>query len=168
MPIAYPIAPFDASLSRRIAWLETQVINPSEKLLAALAPDKRPYFSDWPEEFANKARVNFEGAASELECLLENASELRASLITQRDQGISHLSEMRYDIVFNLVEILRQHFPELKLSRGQFDRQLGITIGVIPDFIRAAYLEITGTSEQLDAPIQTTLDAVRKNQRKSR
>lgn len=142
------------------------MINPSEKLLAALAPDKRPYFSDWPEEFLSKAGADLESVASQLNCLLDHASELRASLALQRDQGISHLSEMRYDIVFNLVEILREHFPELKLSRGQFDKELGVTIGVIPDFIRAAYVEITGASEQLDAPIQSTLDAVRKIQRK--
>lgn len=168
MPIAYPIAPFEASLTRRIEWLDTQVIKPTERLLKALGPDNRPYFSGWPEEFLIRDLADLDAAAVQLELLLAHATRLHSNLQGQLDDGISHLSEMRYDIVLNIVEILREHFPEVKLSRGQHDRELGFTIGAIPDFVRGAYEEITGSREKLDAPIQSTIQLIRKFRRKPR
>ena len=168
MPIAYPIAPFGASLTRRIEWLDTQVIKPTERLLKALEPDNRPYFSDWPEEFPIRNLADLDAAAAQLEPLLAHATRLHSNLQAQLDDGISHLSEMRYDIVLNILDILREHFPEVKLSRGQHDQELGFTIGAIPDFVRAAYEEITGSREKLDAPIQSTIQLIRKSRRKPR
>ena len=168
MPIALPIAPFEASLSRRVEWLETQVINPAQKLLGALKPEHRPYFSDWPEEYAIKNPVDLDNMSSEIESFLDYSIQLHASLKSQLSQDISHLSEMRYDTVYELVELLQKHFPKIGLSRGGYYSELGKTIGTVPDFVRAAYEEITGSSEKLDAPIKSTIQVFRKSRRKLR
>ncbi|HEY8594559.1 MAG TPA: hypothetical protein VIL84_04880 [Devosiaceae bacterium] len=168
MPIALPIGPFDASLSRRIEWLETQVINPAQKLLGALQPEQRPHFSDWPEEYAIKNPIDLDSMSSEIEGLLDYSIRLHASLKSQLEQNVSHLSEMRYDIVYELVQLLQSHFPEIRLSRGEYYTELGKTIGTVPDFVRAAYEEITGSGEKLDAPIKSTIQLLRKSRRKLR
>jgi hypothetical protein len=48
MPIGYPIAPFDATMTKRMEWLRTHVVSPAETLMDALSADNRPHFSDWP------------------------------------------------------------------------------------------------------------------------
>lgn len=158
----------NTSLSRRVEWLETQVINPAQKLMGALKPEQRPYFSDWPEEYTIKNPADLDSMSSEVERLLDYSLGLHANLKSQLGQNISHLSEMRYDIVYELVELLQTHFPKIRLSRGAYYTELGETIGTVPDFVRAAYEEITGSSEKLDAPIQSTIQAFRKSRRKPR
>jgi hypothetical protein len=41
-------SPSDASLSQRLEWLDTQVLNPLRKLIPALQPDNRFMLSLWP------------------------------------------------------------------------------------------------------------------------
>jgi len=166
MPIGFPIAPFDASLTERIEWLSTQVIGPAERLLDALDDANRPYFSDWPDEYRFPDRPDLDEARDPVKTIREYATALRDSLSSQRLQKIAHTSEMRYDIVTALLDILKEHFPDVRRTRGQYDRQLGRTVGVIPDYVRRAFFEITGSTEQLDAPIQQALVRPRKSEPK--
>lgn len=167
MPIGYPIAPFDASLTQRIEWLTTQVIKPAERLLDALGDANRPYFAEWPHEYRLPDRPNLDGAREPLNAVHEHAIALRDTLDGQLSQKIAHTSEMRYDIVTALLDILKEHFPDMKRSRGQYDGDLGVTVGVIPDYVRRAFFEITGSTEQLDAPMQQALARPRKSEPKS-
>jgi hypothetical protein len=167
MPVGFPIAPFDASLTKRSEWLVSQVIAPVEKLLHALGEHNRPYFSEWPEEYRLGERPDFDEAHSRIEEILHHATALRASMDDQLLQKFAHTSEMRYDIVAALIDLLKAHFPEVMRSHGQYDHQLGQTVGTIPDYVRRAFLEITGSAEQLDAPIQQALAQPRKSERKS-
>jgi hypothetical protein len=168
MPIGFPkLAPFDASLTQRIEWLSTQVIGPAERLLDALDDAKRPYFAEWPDEYRFPDRPDLDEARSRIDNVYHRAMALRDSLRSQRLQKITHTSEMRYDIVTTLLDILKEHFPGIKLTRGQHDRDLRETVGIIPDYVRRAFLEITGSAEQLDAPIQQALVRPRKSEPKS-
>lgn len=167
MPIGFPIAPFDASLTKRVEWLTTHVVNPAEKLLAALDDAKRPYFSEWPDEYRFPDRPDLDATREPLDAIREHAIALRDNLDGQLSQKIAHTSEMRYDIVTTLIDILSEHFPDIRRSRGQYDGHLRTTVGAIPDYVRRAFFEITGSTEQLDAPIQQALARRRKSEPKS-
>ena len=167
MPIGFPIAPFDASLTKRIEWLTTQVIRPAEKLLNALDHTNRPYFAEWPDEYRLPDRPNLDATCEPLNAIRAHAVALRDSLDGQLLQKIAHTSEMRYDIVTALIDILKEHFPDVKRNRGQHYRNLRKTVGAIPDYVRRAFFEITGSTEQLDAPIQQALVRPRKSEPKS-
>jgi hypothetical protein len=167
MPIGFPIAPFDASLTQRIQWLSAQVIAPADRLLDALDEANRPYFAEWPDEYRLPDRPDLDEARSRIEEVHHHATALRDSLEGQLSQKIAHTSEMRYDIVTALLDILKKHFPDIKQSRGQYDDHLRTTVGTIPDYVRRAFLEITGSTEQLDAPIQQALARPRKSEPKS-
>lgn len=167
MPIGFPIAPFDASLTKRIEWLATQVIGPAERLVDALNDANRPYFAEWPDEYRLPDRPDLDAMRGPLDAIREHATALRDNLDGQLSQKIAHTSEMRYDIVTTLVDILKAHFPDIRRSRGQYDGDLGVTVGAIPDYVRRAFREITGSTEQLDAPIQKALAQPRKSEPKS-
>jgi hypothetical protein len=89
-------------------------------------------------------------------------------MLRQLEDGAPHNSEMRYDIVGSLIDLLAEHFPEISRTRGQYDKALGFTVGRTPDFVRRAYLEITDSNEQLDAPIQAAIEVERKLQQRGR
>jgi hypothetical protein len=167
MPIGFPIAPFDASLTKRIEWLTTQVIAPAERLLNALDDTNRPYFAEWPDEYRLPDRPDLGAMREPTRAVRDYAIALRDNLDDQLSQKIAHTSEMRYDIVTTLVDILKAHFPHIRRSRGQYHGHLRTTVGAIPDFVRRAFFEITGSTEQLDAPIQQALAQSRKSEPKS-
>lgn len=167
MPIGFPIAPLDASLTQRIQWLSVQVIAPVERLLDALDDANRPYFAEWPDEYRLPDRPDLDAVREPLNTVREHAIALRDNLDGQLSQKIAHTSEMRYDIVTALLDILKEHFPDIKRSRGQHYRDLRKTFGAIPDYVRRAFFEITGSTEQLDGPIQQALARPRKSEPKS-
>lgn len=43
-------SPFNKTLTQRGDWVKVQVVRPTEKLLAALSDESRPWFSTWPYE----------------------------------------------------------------------------------------------------------------------
>lgn len=167
MPIGFPIAPFDASLTQRIEWLSTHVITPAERLLDALNGANRPYFAEWPDEYRLPDRPDLDQARGPLTAIHDHAVAVRDNLEGQLSQKIAHTSEMRYDIVTTLLDILKEHFPDMKRSRGQYYRDLRKTVGAIPDYVRRAFFEITRCTEQLDGPIQQALARPRKIEPKS-
>jgi hypothetical protein len=168
MPIGYPIAPFDMSMTKRMEWLRTHVVAPAETLLDALSVESRPHFSDWPGYRFLRRQPNLDELRAELAALRRHARSLYFSMQRQLADGAPHNSEMRYDVVVNLIDLLAEHFPEIPRTRGQYDKALGVTVGRTPDFVRRAYREITESNEQLDAPIQAAIEIERRFQPKRR
>jgi hypothetical protein len=168
MPIGFSIAPFDMSMTKRMEWLRTLVVAPAETLMDALSVGNRPHFSDWPGYRFLRRQPDLGELRTELAALRRHARSLYFSMLRQLEDGAPHLSEMRYDIVGNLIDLLAEHLPEVPRTRGQYDKTLGVTVGRTPDFVRRAYLEITDSNEQLDAPIQTAIEVERKLQRRRR
>ena len=166
MPIDFPVGPFDESMTKRMRWLHTHVLSPTETLLDALSESRLPYFSEWPGDRRIPARPDFGELGEKLSELRAYANALKVVLEYQLGMNAQHTPEMRYDIVGNLIDLLAEHFPEIPRTRGQYDKGLGITVGQVPDFVRRAFLEITGSSEQLDAPIQAVIGTDRKTQPK--
>lgn len=169
-PNGYKLAPFDASLTQRIEWLKINVINPIERLKAALAETNRPYFHHW-EEYGEATGSDRRSILNQLDALQEEAcfmSRWLESELTGRNLGkLRHTDEIRYYVVYIALSAIQDSFPELMLSRGNWDKDLGAMTGAIPDYVRRIFLETTGRHEPLDAAIQSVISDTRKIQQKS-
>ncbi|MFV1440237.1 MULTISPECIES: hypothetical protein [unclassified Phaeobacter] len=162
-PNGFRLAPFDRSLTQRITWLQRQIINPIETLEAALAPENTPHFVHWEHygDIQTPSREPFLAALAELK---KEAALLQADFedeISGEVAGkISHTNEIRHYVVYVCLSELRECYPDLKLSRGNWDKKLKVAIGPIPEFVRRVFLETTGNHEQLDGPIQRNMQAI--------
>jgi hypothetical protein len=68
---------------------------------------------------------------------------------------------MKSEIVYDLIDQLRDHFPALKITRGDYQRSERAYIGAVPEFVRRSYFEITGLSENLDRNIKAIVEMIR-------
>jgi hypothetical protein len=170
-PNGFKLAPFDASPTQRIEWLKINVIKPIERLKAALEECNRPHFHHW-EQYGEATYSNRQPILSELDALRVETNSICEWLegeISGRIWGsLRHTDEIRYFVVYTAISALQDNFPEVSLSRGNWDGDLGVMTGVVPDFVRRIFLETTGQHEQLDGPIQSVIADTRKLQEKSR
>lgn len=159
-PNGFRLAPFDMSLTQRTTWLQRKVINPIETLEAALTDETVPHFAHW-ERYGEVEPAADEALLSSLAELKNRATRLQAEFadeITGEKAGkVTHTHEIRYYIVHVCLSELRDCYPNLKLSRGNWDKEIKMATGAIPDFVRRVFLETTGQHEQLDGPIQANM-----------
>lgn len=164
MPSSFEIAPFDKSLTKRIEWLTRNVVSPCEKLETAILEQNLPYFEHWENESTLEPE-KAERIRQSIGDLKQRADDLVATIRVELDQGISHNSEIKFAIVFDALADLYQHFPEIPLSRGNWDAELGEMVGTAPAYVRRVFLEVTDQDEQLDTQILDVTRDQRKNQR---
>jgi hypothetical protein len=159
-PNGFRLAPFDMSLTQRTTWHQRKIINPIDTLEAALANENGPHFAHW-EQYGEVEPVADEALLASLAELKNRATRLQAEFadeITGDKAGkITHTHEIRYYIVHVCLSELRECYPNLKLSRGNWDKEIKIATGAIPDFVRRVFLETTGQHEQLDGPMQANM-----------
>lgn len=159
-PNGFRLAPFDMSLTQRTTWLQRKVINPIETLEAALTDENGPHFAHW-ERYGEVEPAADEALLSSLAELKNRATRLQAEFadeITGEKAGkVTHTHEIRYYIVHVCLSELRDCYPNLKLSRGNWDKEIKVATGAIPDFVRRIFLETTGQHEQLDGPMQANM-----------
>ncbi|WP_146188190.1 hypothetical protein [Ascidiaceihabitans donghaensis] len=159
-PNGFRLAPFDKSLTQRKTWLQRQVVNPIETLQAALSDENAPHFAHW-ERFGDDdphANAALHDALADLKNKVTLLQREFEDEITGETAGkITHTHEIRHYVVFVCLSELREHYPNLKLSRGNWDKDLGQSIGHVPDFVRRVFFETTGNYEQLDGPIQANI-----------
>lgn len=164
MPSSFDIAPFDKSLTKRIEWLSRNVISPCNKLEEALLEQNLPNFAHW-ENGCQLEPEQIKHLRQSLNELKQSGLSLSGTLAAEIDQDISHNSEIKHDIVFNALADLHQYFPDLPLSRGNWDTEIGNMSGSIPDYVRRFYFEVTNQNDKLNVQIQDVISAQRKNQR---
>jgi hypothetical protein len=159
-PNGFRLAPFDMSLTLRTTWLQRKVINPIETLEAALTDENGPHFAHW-ERYGEVEPAADEALLSSLAELKNRATRLQAEFadeITGEKAGkVAHTHEIRSYVVHVCLSELRECYPDLKLSRGNWDKEIKVATGAIPDFVRRIFLETTGQHEQLDGPIQANM-----------
>jgi hypothetical protein len=157
------ISPFDASLTQRVQWLKTNVLNPIEKLKAAIATENHPHFNHW-ETYGEVEAPDTDDLRSELNRLEQKAMTiaewLEGELSGQPAGKLSHNDEIRHYIVFTALEELRHHFPEIRLVRGNWDKGVRNMTGIVPDYVRRVFLETTGQNETLNGQLQTAISAL--------
>ncbi len=148
------------SLTQRTTWLQRKIINPIEALETALAIENTPHFAHW-ERYGEVELAANETLIASLAELKNRAARLQdefADEITGETAGkITHSHEIRYYVVHVCLSELRECYPNLKLSRGNWDKEIKVATGAIPDFVRRVFLETTGQNEQLDGPIQANM-----------
>jgi hypothetical protein len=154
LPCDLPNAPFNITLTKRIAWLEANVIKPCERLRAAISDEMRPMFSTWPYPLTPPAFRHNEALRSELDALNAAASALRDDLLGQQAGDAGHSQEVRQEIFSAIARLLRTHLPNLKPSRGVYDSELRRRVGVYPDAMRFIFYRVTGVEENLDRLIR--------------
>lgn len=150
LPCDLPGAPLNMSLTKRGDWLETNVINPAEKLAAALVEDKRPMFSTWPYPLTPPKFRDNSALLSELQNLLGEATRLRDVLRSQQADDAGHSQELRAEIFISIVEALRKHPIGVPASRGVYDAEFRQRRGGYVDAVRFIFKQITGVEENLD------------------
>jgi hypothetical protein len=159
-PNGFRLAPFDMSLTQRTTWLQRKIINPIETLETALSDENGPHFAHW-ERYGEVEPVADGTLLASLAELKNRATRLQAEFadeITGDKAGkITHTHEIRHYIVHVCLSELRECYPNLKLSRGNWDKESGESIGPIPTFVRRIFRETTGNHEQLDGPIQANM-----------
>lgn len=142
-PNGFHLAPFDISLTKRKTWQQRQIINPIETLEAALAPENTPHFSHW-EQYGDFRPPSREPLLAALAELRKEADILQADFeeeISGEVAGkISHTNEIRHYVVYVCLSELHECYPDLKLSRGNWDKKLKVATGPIPDFVRRVFL----------------------------
>jgi hypothetical protein len=152
------VAPFDATLTQRVQWLNANVLNPIQKLKAAIAVDNHPYFNHW-ETYGKVEAPTTKKLVAELNQLEIKASQIAKHLNGERtgkgpSGKLSHNDEIRHYIVFTAIHEVREHFPEIKLVRGNWDKDVGNMTGAVPDYVRRVFLETTGQNETLNGQLQ--------------
>lgn len=150
-PSDLPNAPMNRSLTQRVNWLETQVINPLRRLAEALEPAQRPMFSTWPEDSKPPPIPDFDALRIQLQELADFADYLHKCLGYQQSEGAGHSQEIRAMLVYDIVRALVEIMPEIPPSRGTYDAIEKRYIGSFPETVIAIYHEITDAyDERLD------------------
>ena len=149
------------SATQRITWLERNVLQPAERLEAALLPENRPKFVYWEDVLSDQYDDKSPGAKDDLfldlSTLKYQAKKIIARLELDLEMKVQTTDEIRFSIVFDAIHDLRDFYPDFPLSRGNWDSELKQMIGTLPEYVRRVFLEITGHHEQLDGPIQLVL-----------
>lgn len=154
-------SPFNKTLTQRGEWLQTNVVNPARKLLAALAPDQVPWFSTWPyehefKEFPDRARLS-----AELEGVLEFSERLVANLRGEQAMGAATNQELRLYIFKDVYAAVRKHFPKFAPKQSKYakleDEKTSRFVDPFAVAMRHIYAEITGIDEQLVRLIRMTV-----------
>lgn len=157
-------APGQESHSERLEWLDTQILNPLKRLLPALAEDRRYMFSMWPQKVRPHDLPDWDLLVSNLGFLENLARNATLAIAFYRHHELSMGPLLRYRIVSSAMDALEQALPDVKPSRGTYDKDTKRFNGAYPDLIRAIYKEITGEAEQLDRQIKELIDERRNPQ----
>ena len=161
-PCDLPGAPSDDTLSKRLAWVDAQLLNPVEKLLEALDPENRHMLSLWPEEPNPKLIPDYDAIAEQLEKLQLLGKNLAIIIAKYRYHDLPPGPLIRYRIVAAIAAVLDEALPDLRPSRGTYDAASKRFHGVYPALVRRIFLEITGLHEQLDRLIKEQVDERRQ------
>ncbi len=124
--------------------------------MKALEEENRAYFSPWTAEHEIGQPPIDELLATKNQRVLDYAKELKSWLEYYKSKRAGLYSELKYEVVDQLIEIVRNHFPTAALSRGTHDQETGYE-GSTVQFLREVYFDITGVHDRLDAPIQRCL-----------
>jgi hypothetical protein len=156
------------SATQRITWLKRNILQPAARLEAALLPENRPKFVYWEDLLSDQRDDDLADAEDDisfrLSLLKEKAKKLIAKLRSDLEMKVETTDEIRFSIVFDAIQDLRDFYPDFQLSRGNYDSELKQVIGILPEFVRRVFFETTGHHERLDGPIQLVLHDMRKLQ----
>ena len=146
-------SPFNKTLTQRGDWLQTNVVNPTKKLLAALTEDKIPWFSTWPYEHEYKEFPDRAALSTELQDVLAFSERLVAILKDEQQIGAGTNQELRFYIFNDVYAAVRKHLPQFTPKQSLYadlkDEKTKRFVDPFSEAMRHIYAEITGLDEQL-------------------
>ena len=160
-PNGFQRGPFHATLTDRIEWLTANFVSPALKLEQAMNEPNRPHFTHWESdgdivpEFWGTLAEHIKQARAEVE---SDIGGLKLDI----DLDSQHTNDIRHQIVYETIEIFMRHFPDVKPSRGKWDKGFKTMTGEFPDYVRVVFKEITGSEEKLNGPIKRFIPVARK------
>lgn len=153
MPCDLVGSPFNKTLTQRGEWMKTNVLNPAEKLLAALAEDQRAWFATWPYEHEFDQFPDRDRLRADLEAVVAFSSRLVRNLRGEQAGDAATNQELRFYIFMEIYGAVRRHLPTLTPKQGVYvqldDENTRRRVDPFPDAMRHIYKEITGLDEQL-------------------
>ena len=162
-PVKFENATHGIAPSKRIRWLKNNVENAGNKLLECLEEGNDPYFSSWGSFYPNELVYDRGPVREELRRFLGYADSLIRDLYAQKNEGAPQTGEMRYEIVWELIQLFRKHFPELPAVRGKHDKDLGYWVGFLPEFVNSAFAEIEGKEPGVAAKVDNLIATALKD-----
>lgn len=144
VPVDFPTSKLKVAPSKRIRWLEQNVEKAARQLIDTLGDENDPYYSIWGTLDTDLAVYDRNALRKELERLRTYAEDLIIDLHKQQNEKAPQTGEMRYEIVWDLVQVIRKGFPDIDQSRGTYQPESGYWSGHLPEFIQAAFSEIVG------------------------
>lgn len=113
-------SPFNKTLTQRADWLLANVVNPAEKLIAAIAEQQRPWFSTWPYEHEFAEFPDREKLTGELQSLLAYSTRLMKNLRGEQKADAATNQELRFYIFMEIYGAVRKHLPSLTPRQGVY------------------------------------------------
>lgn len=146
-------SPFNRTLTQRGDWLHSHVVRPTEKLLAALSDENRPFFSTWPYEHEFKEFPDRAHVVADLRGVLEFSTRLLANLRGEQGADAATNQELRFYIFKDAYGALRKHLPNFTPKQSLYgqldDEKTKRFVDPFSEAMRHIYAEITGRNEQL-------------------
>ncbi|KUR79065.1 hypothetical protein [Novosphingobium sp. FSW06-99] len=155
-------APFDATLTERVDWLDIEVLNPLKRLIDALSPENRAWFSLWPNDVIDELKPDYDAARAQLENLRQMAQNVVINLVVHRRTGLPFNEFLQFHIVTDIAKVLKEVVPELKPSRGTYLKEPKGFHGRYPAIVRMVFEAITGKADSLDRLIKELVDQNRR------
>jgi hypothetical protein len=144
-PVDFPISADRPAPSKRIRWLENNVEKPARALRECLEIANDPYFSAWGSYAPEGLNFDREPVRQELASLIEYMDSLILDLHRQKNEKAHQTAEMRYDIVWDIVQCFNQHKSD-KTPRtlGAYYRDVEGQTSPVEAFVGAVFAVITG------------------------
>lgn len=117
-PFRMKTSPKHVTDTKRIVWLRSHVLKPTEMLLDALSDSNSVMLSEWPQDLLSERRPNRKALVHQLETLKKRIAELVFQLDMLVNDGGKLTNDFRASFALELSDVLYAHFPNLKPSRG--------------------------------------------------
>jgi len=124
--------------------IQSSVLHPAQKLIAALSDENLTLLSEWPDG-AVSAPPDRKKLLRELELLVGRVADLIDAMEGRTRRGSPLSNEFKIDLAEVLTEVFRQYFPDVPARRGGYDRTKTAS-SEYTKFMEACGLEIFGPS----------------------
>lgn len=124
--------------------IQSSVLHPAQKLVAALSDENLTLLSEWPDG-AVSAPPDRKNLLRELELLIGRVTDLIDAMEGRTQRGSPLSKEFKIDLAEVLTEVFRQYFPDVPARRGGYDRTKTAS-SEYTKFMEACGIEIFGPS----------------------
>jgi len=122
--------------------IQSSVLHPAQKLIAALSDENLTLLSEWPDGSVS-APPDRKKLLRELELLVGRVADLIDAMEGRTRRGSPLSNEFKIDLAEVLTEVFRQYFPDVPARRGGYDRTKTAS-SEYTKFMEACGLEIFG------------------------